>query len=121
MSWYEEVFGEPLTRPSEFLNIEEGQSVVVEFLEDPRVVLVNVKIDDTIVKAKRAVVTVRHEGKEKALWLSRKVLARKLALLQVKLGRLKGVTVRITNKGKTEGGYYDYDVELIEVKEGGEG
>ena len=87
------------------LETPEGETVVVEFLEDHvRVV--------TTQYGQRAVINVKVEDENYSLWLSRIGLAREIALLEKKLGSLKGVKAKITNLGR-KGRSYNYRVEKI--------
>jgi len=107
VSWFEELYGEPVRRERfPILEIPEGGEVEVEFLEpEPRIVRTRV--------GPRAVITVYAERAKRSLWLSHKVLARKIAALQLDRVTLNRLKVRIRNLGKGDG-YYDYDVEVVE-------
>jgi len=114
-SWYKEAFGEEVTRERPaFLTLRPGESVTVDFLERTcRIIRTS--------RGPRAVINVRLvDSKKKSdvrtLVLGHKVLARKIAMLELEYDGLNGLTVRIANKGKTERGYYDYDVELLKLE-----
>ena len=108
MSWFVELFGhEPGERAvgAPPLDISEGETVVVEFLEShPRIV-------DTSL-GRRAVINVKVDDDVYSLWLSRKGLATAVALLEQDVGDLKGVKAKITNKGR-KGRAYQYSVEVV--------
>jgi len=95
--WFEEVFGR---KPGErkyppFLRIDEGQEVVVTFLEDePR--LVHTRF------GKRPMINVEVDGREYTLVLSHVDLAEKVALLQQENGgSLAGLRVVIARLPST--------------------
>jgi len=113
--WYRETYGEDVVeeRPP-LLILRPGQSVTVEFTEE------TCKVIQTK-RGKRAVILVRVTSSGKlndvrALLIGHKVLARKIAMLEIEHGNLHGLVVKITNMGRTERGYYDYDVELVETR-----
>jgi len=110
MSWFKEVFGkEPEERGEAYPPLETppGSSVVVEFLEEhPRSV--------TTSYGQRAVINVKAGDKNYSLWLSRIGLAREIALLEKRLGSLKGVKAKITNQGR-RGRTYAYTIEEVKA------
>jgi len=112
VEWYEKLYGEKPTEtkyPTETLTVDEGETVKVKFLESkPRVV--STSFGD------RGVITVLHEGIEKSLWLSRKDLARQIALLQKSVGDLKGMIVEITCLGKGKM-MYRYQIRVVKPSE----
>jgi len=108
IEWYEKLYGEKPTEtkyPTEILTIDEGETVKVKFLE-PKPRVVSTAFGD------RGVITVYHEGKEKSLWLSRKDLARQIALLQKTVGDLKDMIVEITCLGKGKM-MYRYQIRVV--------
>lgn len=108
MAWFKELFGyEAEERGEAYPNLETppNTSVEVEFAEDhPRVI--------TTEYGQRAVINVKVKGEMRSLWLSRIGLAREIALLEKKVGSLKGVKARITNTGKS-GRSFNYKVEQL--------
>ena len=88
------------------LETPKGKEVVVEFLED------HVRVVSTSY-GQRAVINVKVGDENYSLWLSRIGLAREIALLEKKLGSLKGVKAKIVNQGR-RGRSYNYRVEQIE-------
>jgi len=108
MSWFKELYGYEAEERSEAypaLETPVGKTVVVEFMEEhPRVI--------TTSYGQRAVINVKVGADKYSLWLSRIGLAREIALLEKKVGSLKGVKAKITNTGK-QGRAFNYKVELI--------
>jgi len=106
MSWYKQTFGEePEKVLPPILEIPDHTEVIVTFQEDhPR--MVRTRFGD------RPVINVKVGDKLYTLWLTRKVLARKIATIEMEKGTLTGVTVRILNEGKKQR-YYSYQVEVI--------
>ena len=109
MSWFKELYGYEAEERGEAyppLETPVGKTVIVEFQEEhPRVI--------TTSYGQRAVINVKVGDDNYSLWLSRIGLAREIALLEKKLGSLKGVKAKITNKGK-QGRSFNYEVEQIE-------
>jgi len=109
MSWFKELFGYEAEERGEAyppLETPEGKEVVVEFLED------HVRVVNTSY-GQRAVINVKVGGENYSLWLSRIGLAREIALLEKKLGNLKGVKAKIVNQGR-KGKSYNYRVVKVE-------
>jgi len=109
MAWFKELYGYEAEERGEAypaLETPVGKAIIVEFQEEhPRVI--------TTSYGQRAVINVKVGDDNYSLWLSRIDLAREIALLEKKLGSLKGVKAKITNKGK-QGRSSNYEVEQIE-------